>query len=94
MRNSDHKITLSKIRIHIPIFILIFSINSFADAPLPQWLNDTFKEIDNLNIKDPALALAQKTLNKHSNNLFDVDKVAMLSKMAQHNYFLGHIKQS
>ncbi|MBU2972279.1 GGDEF domain-containing protein [Pseudoalteromonas sp. C2R02] len=99
MRNNYKKTSLAKLIANISIlFITLLCLihNSFATETHSEWLIKKFKEIDNLNIKDPALALelAQKTLNKHNKNLSDFEKIGLLSKMAQHNYFLGHIKQS
>jgi len=99
MRNKFHNSHLSKVSAKVLMLFLVFiciSQASFATEVSPDWLKNTLAEIDNLNIKDPALALelAQKTLNEHNEDLSDFDKVGLLSKMAQHNYFLGHIKQS
>jgi len=99
MGNRFLNSNLPKISAKISMLFLIFfclSQMSFATETQAVWLENTFEKIDNLNTKDPALALelAQKTFNEQGENLSNSDKIALLSKMAQHHYFLGQLTQS
>jgi len=99
MRNKFHKRNISKLSAKFTMLfftIFLINLNSFATEIDSDWVKNTFEKIDSLNIKDPALALelAQKTLNEQGENLSNFDRVALLSKIAQHHYFLGHLTQS
>lgn len=99
MRNTFYLINLSKVLPKVLMLLLVFlciNHNSLATEVSAIWWQKTFSEIDNLNIKDPALALelAQKTFQKQKGNLSDKNKVILLSKMAQHHYFLGQLAKS
>ena len=78
----------------VSVFFMCFSLNSHSytlDSP-SAWMQVPLNKIDELNKKDPALALAfaKKLMNEHKQKMTDVDKASLFSKMAQHNYILGH----
>ncbi|WP_197411172.1 tetratricopeptide repeat-containing diguanylate cyclase [Colwellia sp. TT2012] len=77
---------------------MCFSLNSHSytlDSP-STWMQVPLNKIDELNKKDPALALAfsKKLFDRHQQKMTDFDKASILSKMAQHNYILGHYNVS
>lgn len=79
-------------------FLMICSLSSHSytsDSP-STWLQASLNKIDDLNKKDPALALAfsKNIFTENLQKLTDVDKGSLLSKMARHSYFLGNYSQS
>ncbi len=82
-------------------FILGFgcvSLTSYAYSfdDTSAWILPSLEKIDELNKKDPALALAfaKKLLIEHQQKMSNIDKASLFSKMARHNYFLGNYHDS
>jgi len=76
-----------------------FSSSSYSydalDTTSP-WIDTHFAHIDELNKKDPALALSfsKELLKDNQQKMTKVDKATLLGKMARHNYFLGNYSES
>jgi len=87
--------TLILIYIFSLTFISLNSYGSSIDAP-SAWMLAPLNQIDELNKKDPALALSftKKLLTEHHRKMTNLDKGTLFSKMARHNYFLGHYSES
>ena len=82
----------------VSVFFMCFSLNSHSytlDSP-STWMQVPLNKIDELNKKDPALALAfsKELFDEHQQKMTDFDKASILSKMAQHNYILGYYNVS
>ncbi|GAW95824.1 GGDEF domain-containing protein [Colwellia marinimaniae] len=80
------------------IICMCFSLNgnSYTFEEPSAGMQKPFSQIDELNKKDPALALAfsKKLLAEHHQQMTDFDKATIFSKMALHNLILGHYKVS
>ena len=79
--------------------ILCFSAISFygyAFETTSTWMLKPLEHIDELNKKDPALALsfAKEIFKEHQQKMSNIDKASIFGKMARHNYFLGHYNDS
>jgi diguanylate cyclase (GGDEF)-like protein len=97
------KTTIQKLTVHTTflIFFLVISLvclNSYANSidDTSTWLLTPFEHIDELNKKDPALALSFSTtfLNDNHQKMTDIETATLLAKMARHNYFLGNYSDS
>ncbi|KGJ94986.1 GGDEF domain-containing protein [Colwellia psychrerythraea] len=80
------------------LIFLCFSLNSYGYTldKTSAWMQNPLGKIDELNKKDPALALAfsKKLVAENLQKMTDFDKATLFSKMAQHNYILGHYRIS
>jgi len=78
------------------ICLISFSSVSYAVSSHPTWLQESLDKVDKLNDKNPHLALefAQGLLNKPAEPLDDLGKAALYSRIAEYNFYLGHLDVS
>lgn|GEM_PF-4234249 len=80
---------------YLSIVILSFSSSCYVLAEQPISFQDALKKADQLNDKNPAIALefTQDLLITHT-NLEPRAKAAILARLAEYNYFLGNLDKS
>lgn len=80
----------------ILLCIIGYSSASFAIEPHPAWFQEALTKADELNDKNPVLALefTQNILSEHANKLTDQAKAALFSRLAEYQYYLGNLDKS
>jgi diguanylate cyclase (GGDEF)-like protein len=75
---------------------LSFSTTSYAITPHPIWLQESIDKLDDLNDKNPVLAVefAEILMKEHQGKLSSSGKAALYARLAEYNYFLSDSKES
>ncbi len=68
----------------------------YAETLHPQWLQESLDKADKLNDKNPVLALefTQDLLANHNDQLSTPGKAALIARLAEYQYYLGHNEKS
>ncbi|WP_057831922.1 tetratricopeptide repeat-containing diguanylate cyclase [Colwellia sp. TT2012] len=96
MIKKNHLLQSINLQKIILICIMAFSPVSYALSPHPVWLQESLKKLDQLNDKNPRLALefTKTLLNKPTQPLDNIGKAALYARVAEYNYYLGLLDES
>jgi diguanylate cyclase (GGDEF)-like protein len=78
------------------VFMFAISAQSAALSVHPVWLQESIDKVDDLNDKNPVLAVefAQALLKKHREKLSSSGKAALFARLAEYHYYLAESKES